>query len=61
MTYGFPTFQNQHHLEFDLSVPLKVKFNAAVGLPKYDFMLIFNSNNGLTRLLYEIYKHSKFE
>ena len=31
-------------LEFDLSRSLKVKSNGEVGLPKYDFLLVSNSN-----------------
>ena len=31
-------------LEFDLSRSLEVKFNAAVGLPIYDSLLVSNSN-----------------
>ena len=29
-------------LEFDLSRSLKVKFNGAIGLPIYDFLLVSN-------------------
>ena len=32
-------------LDFDLSRSLKVKFIIAVGLPKYDFQLVSNSNH----------------
>ena len=31
-------------LEFDLSRSLKVKYDGAVGLPIYDFLLVYNSN-----------------
>ena len=31
-------------LEFDLSRSLKVKFNGAVRLPIYDFLLVSNNN-----------------
>ena len=36
--------QNQSDLEFDLSRSLKVKFNGAVGVSIYDFLLVSNSN-----------------
>ncbi len=36
--------QNVSDLEFDLSRPLKVKSNGAVGLSIYDFLLVSNSN-----------------
>ncbi len=32
--------QNVGDLEFDLSTSLNVKFNGAVGLPIYDFLLV---------------------
>ncbi len=41
-------------LNFDLSRSLKVKRDNAIGLPIYGFLLVFNTNIGLTRLLYEI-------
>ncbi len=49
------SLQNLSDLDFDLSRPLKVKFDSAIGLIKYYFLLVFNSSIWqLTRLLYEI-------
>ncbi len=31
-------------LDFDLSRSLNVKYEGAIGLPKYGFLLMFNSN-----------------
>ncbi len=36
--------QNASGLEFELSRPIKVKCNGAIGLSTYDFLLVFNSN-----------------
>ena len=44
--YRYPTTQNLRDLEFDLSKPLKVKCDSAVGHPIYGFLLTFNSNLG---------------
>ncbi len=46
--------QNFNGLDFDLSVPLKVKSGNAIGLIIYYFLLMFNIMCSLTRLLYEI-------
>ncbi len=32
------------HLNFDLSRSLKVKCDGGIGLPIYDFLLVFNNN-----------------
>ena len=49
--YRTPTTGAQHaqsvlesNLDFDLSRSLKVKYDGAIGLPMYGFLLIFNSN-----------------
>ncbi len=41
-----PTTQNLCDHEFELSKPLKVKCEAAIGLLIYAFLLMFNSNIG---------------
>ncbi len=38
------SLRNVSDLDFDLSRSLKVKYNGAVGLPIYDFLLGYNSN-----------------
>ncbi len=38
--------QNLGDLDFNLSRPLEVKCEGAIGLPIYGFLLIFNSNIG---------------
>ena len=40
------TTQNLTPLDFDLSRSLKVKYEGAIGLPIYAFLLMFNSNIG---------------
>ncbi len=54
ISYRSATMQNLSDLAFDLSRSLKVKLYSAIGLPIYGFLLMFNSNMGLTRLLYEL-------
>ncbi len=44
--YRSATTQNLSDLDFDLSRSLKVKFDSAIGLNIYGFILMFNSNIG---------------
>ena len=37
--------QNVSDLEFDLSKSIKAKCDGGIGLPIYDFWVVFNSNN----------------
>ena len=45
---------NLSDLDTDLSRSLKVKCDGAIGLPMYGFPIMFSSNIGPTRPLYEI-------
>ena len=40
--------------DFDLSRSLKIKYDGAIELPIYDFLLIVRVIYSITRLLYEI-------
>ncbi len=44
--YGYPTTENLSDLDFDLSRSVNVKFDNAIGLAIYGFLLIVNSNIG---------------
>ena len=44
--YRSATTQNLSDLDFDLSRSRKVKFEGAIGLPIYSFLLMFNSDIG---------------
>ncbi len=43
---GSPTTQNLSDLDFDFSRSFNVKYEGAIGLPTYGFLLMFNSNIG---------------
>ncbi len=46
ISYRYPTTENLSDLDFDLSRSVNVKFDNAIGLAIYGFLLIVNSNIG---------------